>query len=63
MPAVRYSGPGSLRLETVATPSVGAGEVLVQVRAAALCHTELHFIEGTSTWASRRSPWVMRLRV
>ena len=47
MPAVRYSGPGSLRLETVATPSVGAGEVLVQVRAAALCHTELHFIEGT----------------
>ena len=47
MPAVRYSGPGSLRLESVATPTVGAGEVLVQVRAAALCHTELHFIDGT----------------
>lgn len=47
MQAVRYNGPGDLSLETVATPSAGDGEVLVEVRAAALCHTELHFIEGT----------------
>ncbi|KAJ8607611.1 hypothetical protein CTAYLR_005767 [Chrysophaeum taylorii] len=47
MRAVRYHGPGDVRLETVATPVPGAGEVLVEIKAAALCHTELHFLDGT----------------
>jgi propanol-preferring alcohol dehydrogenase len=47
MRAVRYHGPGRpLRLEEVPTPSPDAGEVLVKVTAAGICHTELHFLSG-----------------
>jgi propanol-preferring alcohol dehydrogenase len=45
--ALRYHGPKQpLRLETLATPAPGAGEVLVRVTAAGICHTELHFLSG-----------------
>jgi propanol-preferring alcohol dehydrogenase len=48
MQAVRYNGPNvPFALEEVPMPVVGAGEVLVEVKAAALCHTELHFSDGT----------------
>ncbi len=47
MRAARYHGPGdSLRLEEVPIPQAGAGEALVHVRAAGVCHTELHFLSG-----------------
>jgi propanol-preferring alcohol dehydrogenase len=47
MRAARYHGPGdSLRLEDVPVPQPGAGEALVRVRAAGVCHTELHFLSG-----------------
>jgi len=47
MQAVRYHGPHQpLRLEDVPRPAPGPGEVLVRVRAAGLCHTELHFLSG-----------------
>lgn len=47
MRAARYHGPGdSLRLEEVPIPQAGAGEALVRVRAAGVCHTELHFLSG-----------------
>jgi len=47
MRAARYHGPGdSLRLEDVPIPQPGAGEALVRVRAAGVCHTELHFLSG-----------------
>ncbi len=47
MRAVRYHGPGQpLRLETLPVPEPGAGEVLVRIRAAGICHTELHFTDG-----------------
>jgi len=47
MRAARYHGPGdSLRLEEVPIPQPGAGEALVRVRAAGVCHTELHFLSG-----------------
>lgn len=47
MKAVRYCGPGQpLRLEEVAVPLPGTGEVLVRVRAAGICHTDLHFLSG-----------------
>lgn len=49
MNAARYHGPNvPLTLEEVPIPNdLGADDVLVQVKAAALCHTELHFCDGT----------------
>jgi len=47
MAAVRYHGKGDVRVERVRTPSASPGGVVVEVRAAALCHTELHFADGT----------------
>ena len=51
MEAVRYHGPNEkLTLETVAIPNeadLSPDEVIVRVEASALCHTELHFADGT----------------
>ena len=48
MKAVRYHGPDvAFTFEDIPKPEAGAGEVLVEVKAAALCHTELHFADGT----------------
>ena len=47
MRAIRYHGPRQpLRLESVPKPAPQAGEVLVRVTAAGICHTELHFLSG-----------------
>lgn len=49
MKAIRFHGPNvALTFEDVPVPSdLDADEVLVGVQAAALCHTELHFCDGT----------------
>lgn len=47
MRAIRYHGPRQpLSLDDVPEPTPGAGEVRVRVRAAGVCHTELHFLSG-----------------
>lgn len=47
MRAVRYHGPKQpFRLEEVARPEPGPGEVRVRIEAAGVCHTELHFESG-----------------
>jgi propanol-preferring alcohol dehydrogenase len=47
MKAVRYYGPGHpFRLEEVDRREPEAGEVLIQVTASGMCHTELHFKSG-----------------
>jgi propanol-preferring alcohol dehydrogenase len=51
MRAMRLHQPGSaegdpLRLEEVPIPEPQAGEVLVRVEACAVCHTDLHIVEG-----------------
>lgn len=47
MKAVRYHGPGQpFRLEMVPDPEPGPNEVRVEIRAAGMCHTELHFESG-----------------
>lgn len=47
MLAARYHGPRKpLALERVPVPAPGPGEALVRVRAAGVCRTELHFLDG-----------------
>ena len=47
MRAVRFHGPGEpLTVDDVESPSPGPGQVLVDVVAAGVCGTELHFLDG-----------------
>ena len=41
MRALRYYGPGDLKLEDIAVPTLNTGEVLIQVRAAGVCATDV----------------------
>jgi len=45
--AVRFYKAGMpLRVEEVDVPRIGVNEVLVKVKAAGICHTDLHFLDG-----------------
>ncbi|MGZ5102021.1 MAG: zinc-dependent alcohol dehydrogenase family protein [Usitatibacter sp.] len=47
MHAMRLRAPGTaLALEEVPTPVPGAGEILLAVRACAVCRTDLHIVDG-----------------
>jgi len=46
MHAVRYHGAGKLSLDLIPIPKAAAG-VVVEVKAAALCHTDLQIVDGT----------------
>jgi alcohol dehydrogenase, propanol-preferring len=57
MKAARYHrGDDYLRIDEVGTPMPRRGEVLVKVKAAGVCHTDLHFLEG-----AMKSPDVITL--
>jgi alcohol dehydrogenase, propanol-preferring len=43
--AVFYAPHEPLRIEEVATPEPGPGEILVKVAGCGLCHTDLHYID------------------
>ncbi|MEM2878167.1 MAG: alcohol dehydrogenase catalytic domain-containing protein [Candidatus Hadarchaeales archaeon] len=48
MKAVRYYGPNKpLKVENVEVPQIGDDEVLIKIKAAGVCHTDLHFLDGT----------------
>lgn len=48
MQAIRYHGPGEpFHHDQIGVPRPRAGEVLVRVGAAGICHTELHLQDGT----------------
>jgi len=48
MKAVRFYGAGKpLKLEDVDIPKISDEEVLVRVKGAGICHTDLHFLDGT----------------
>ncbi len=50
MQAMRLGRPGApLRLESVAVPEPGPGQVLVRVCACAVCRTDLHVVDGELT--------------
>src|SRR5205807_226771 len=44
--AVLDSANAALRVEDIPVPTPGPGEVLVQVAACGVCHTDLHVIKG-----------------
>ena len=47
MRAARYHGPGKpLSLEVLPVRPLNTGEALVRVKAAGVCHTDLHFLSG-----------------
>jgi alcohol dehydrogenase, propanol-preferring len=47
MRAVLFEGVGrALRLDEVATPALRPGQVLVRVRACAVCRTDVHLVDG-----------------
>ncbi|MGD9136853.1 MAG: alcohol dehydrogenase catalytic domain-containing protein [Desulfobacterales bacterium] len=47
MKAIRVHGPKDVRYEEVPEPQTGADDVLIRVKAAALCGTDLEFYDGT----------------
>ena len=50
MKAVRLVGPGQpLEMQEVPVPPVGAKDVLVRVKAAGICRSDMHYRAGTST--------------
>ncbi len=51
MRALVISSPGDVRVESVADPSAGPGEVLVRVSACGICGTDLHLLDGDSSLA------------
>lgn len=53
MHAAVYRGKGDIRLETVAVPSIGAGEVLIRVHTCGICGTDLKKISTGSHSAPR----------
>lgn len=56
MRAVRLDSGGQARLVDVPTPALGPEDVLVQVLAAGVCHTDLHLLDDVK--AGRREPLV-----
>src|SRR5712692_6905370 len=54
MKALRKMQPAKgLQMETVAVPAIGPGDVLVRVKAASICGTDLH-IYGWDHWSQER---------
>jgi L-iditol 2-dehydrogenase len=45
MKAAVYRGQGEVRLESIALPEIGPGEILIRVEACGICHTDLKKVE------------------
>ena len=56
MRAIRFETGGSVKLVQLANPKPGPDEVLVQVLAAGVCHTDLHLLDEVN--AGEREPLV-----
>lgn len=49
MRAVLYNGPeGGISIEDVPIPKPRAGDLLVKIKSAGLCHSDFALLEGTS---------------
>ena len=49
MIAAVFNGPGEVEVKEVATPEIGAGEVLVEVGANTVCGTDVRILRGEKT--------------
>jgi len=47
MRAAVYRGNSTIAVETVPTPEIGPGELLVRVESCGVCHTDLKKVEHT----------------
>ncbi|KPM39825.1 hypothetical protein AK830_g6735 [Neonectria ditissima] len=60
MKAYRWNGPGTgLQLEDVPKPTPSTNQVLVQVQACGLCHSDCHIIDGSQADAVKKRPITM----
>ena len=57
MRAAVFYGGRDIRVEEVPTPLPLDGEVLVEVRAAGICGSDLHRYRGHDPWGSTASSW------
>jgi D-arabinose 1-dehydrogenase-like Zn-dependent alcohol dehydrogenase len=48
MRALRFHGPGDLRLDEVAAPNPADGEVVMTVDACGVCGSDIHFLDGSA---------------
>ena len=44
--AVLHKAGAELAMEDVPVPKIGAGEILIKVKACGVCHTDLHLMAG-----------------
>lgn len=54
MKAIRYHGPRDVRLEELPVPEIGSDDVLIRVKAAALCGTDLEVYDGIMVYFTSR---------
>lgn len=45
-----YAGSRPLAIETVALPAPGEGEILVRIKAASICHSDLSVVNSDRRW-------------
>src|SRR5579863_68192 len=53
MRAAIFYGERDVRVEETPVPSIGAGEMLVEIRAAGICGSDLHRYRGYEPWGDR----------
>src|SRR5579863_7780018 len=53
MRAAIFHGEHDVRVQEVPVPEIGAGEVLVEIRAAGICGSDLHRYRGYEPWGDR----------
>ncbi|HHY46642.1 MAG TPA: alcohol dehydrogenase catalytic domain-containing protein [Firmicutes bacterium] len=61
MIAAVLHGPGDMRVETVDTPAIGPGDILVRVKAAAVCGTDLRIFKSGFNRPDARGPGPKRI--
>jgi L-iditol 2-dehydrogenase len=59
MRAARLYGKEDLRVEDIPVPRIGAGEVLLRVKAAAVCGTDIRMFRNGARGATPESPLVL----
>ncbi|KAF7552099.1 hypothetical protein G7Z17_g4521 [Cylindrodendrum hubeiense] len=57
MKAYRWNGPGTgLQLQDVPVPEPSANEVLIEIKACGLCHSDCHIIDGSQASSVKKRP-------